>query len=180
MSKQLSDMPVRPDEQVTPTTTGSLPALRRRPRPVFWPWLGGLLVAGLIIVGIVTLSVWSWLNNVESSIGVSSNSASVSTLNVGRSAIYADLNITWTDVRSTTFFDDDPIHAGASTMRVTLSVNNPTASTVVITYYDDVRLLVPNQQPIAPTNLNLSAAPQKGSTQSGWIDFPVAKKRTSS
>ncbi len=130
---------------------------------------------GLIFVGIVTLSVWNWLNNVESGIGVSSSSASVATLNVGRSAIYADLNITWTDVRSTTFFDDDPIHAGASTVRVTLSVNNPTANTVVITYYDDVRLLVPNQQPIVPTNLNLSAAPQKGSTQSGWIDFPVAK-----
>ena len=60
-------------------------------------------------------------------------------------------------------------------MRVTLRVNNPTANTIVITYYDDVRLLVPNQQSIVPTNLNLSAAPQGGSTQTGWIDFPVAK-----
>ena len=104
MSKQLSDTPVRPDEQVTPTATGSLPVLRRKQRAVFWPWLGGLLVVGLIIVGVVTLSVWDWLNNVESGIGTSPNSASVANVSVGRSAIYADLNITWTNVSSTSIF----------------------------------------------------------------------------
>jgi len=175
MSKQLSDTPVRPDEQVTPSSTGSMPVLKKREPSVFWPWLGGLLVVGLIIVGVVTLSVWNWLNSLQSGMGASQNTASVSTVNVGRSAIYSDLNITWKDIQYTPFFGVDPIHAGPATVRVTLTVNNPTTNTVVIAYYDDVRLLVPGQQPIVPTNLNLSAAPQKGSTQNGWIDFPVAK-----
>lgn len=175
MSKQLADMPVRPDEQVTSSITGSLPVFKKREPAVFWPWLGGLLVVGLIIVGIVTLSVWNWLNNIQSGIGTSPNSSSVSTLNVARSTVYADLNITWNDIQYTTTFSDDPIHAGASTVRVTLKVNNPTPNTVVITYYDVVRLLVPGQRPVVPTNLSLSAAPQKGSTQTGWIDFPVAR-----
>jgi hypothetical protein len=56
-----------------------------------------------------------------------------------------------------------------------MKVNNPTSNTIVITYYDVVRLLVPGHQPIVPTNLKLSAAPQKGTTQTGWIDFPVPK-----
>lgn len=173
MSKQLSDTPVRPDEQVAISSTGSIPKLKRREPSIFWPWLGGLLVVGLVIVGVVTLSVWSWLNTLQSGMGASPNSSSVSTVNVGRSAVYADLNMTWKDVQYTTFFGDDPIHAGAATARITLSVNNPTANTVLIAYYDDVRLLVPGHQPIVPGNLNLSAAPQKGSTQSGWLDFPV-------
>ncbi|HEY0753629.1 MAG TPA: hypothetical protein VGD98_06675 [Ktedonobacteraceae bacterium] len=176
MSRQLSDAPVKPDEQVKIAITGSLPILKSREPAVFWPWLGGLLLVGLVIVGIVTLSVWNWLNNVQIGSGVSQASSSVSTLQIGRSAIYADLNITWINAQYTTFFSDDPIHAGAATIRIGLSVNNPTSNTVVITYYDDVRLLVPGQQPFVPTNLNLSAAPQKGTTQTGWIDFPVPQK----
>jgi hypothetical protein len=178
MSKQLADTPVRPDEQVnSPSTTGGIPVQKpQKQRSLgFWPWFGGLLVVGLIIVGVVTLSVWNWLNTVQNGIGTSQSSSAISTLNVGRSATYADLTITWNNVQYTTFFSDDPIHAGAATARVTLSVNNPTPNTVVITYYDDVRLLVPGQQPIVPTNLSLSAAPSKGATETGWIDFPVAK-----
>lgn len=175
MSKQLSDTPVKPDEQITSSTSGSLPVFKKKEPAVFWPWLGGLLVVGLVIVGIVTLSVWNWLNNIQRGIGANTVSSSISTVNVGRSIFYADLNITWNDVQYTTFFSDDPVHAGASTMRVSLKVANPTSNTVVIAYYDVVRLLVPDQQPIAPTNLNLSAAPQKGSSQTGWIDFPVGK-----
>ena len=177
MSKQLSDTPVRPDEQITSSSiTGGIPAIKPRQRSIgFWQWFGGLLVIGLVIVGIVTFSVWNWLNTIQGGMATNQNSSPVSTLNIGRSAIYADLTITWDNVQYTTFFNDDPIHAGSATARVTLSVNNPTPNTVVITYYDDVRLLVPGQQPIVPTNLNLSAAPQKGTAQTGWIDFPVGK-----
>ena len=175
MSKQLSDAPVRPDEQVTSSTTGSIPVLKKKKPAIFWPWLGGLLVVGLVIVGVVTLSVWNWLNTLQNGIEASQPSSSVSTLNVGRSAIYADLNITWNNVQYTTSFSDDPIHAASAIARVTVNVNNPTPNTIVITYYDDMRLLVPGHQPIVPTNLNISAAVQKGTTQTGWIDFPVAK-----
>jgi hypothetical protein len=179
MSKQLSDAPVRPDEPVTSSsssTTGSLAVLRPRQWSIgFWQWFGGLLVVGLVIVGVVTFSVWNWLNTIQSGMGTNQNSSAISSLHVGRSAIYADLTFTWNDVQYTTFFNDDPIHAGPATARVTLSVNNPTPNTVVIAYYDDVRLVIPGHQPVVPTNLNLAAAPAKGATQTGWIDFPVAK-----
>ncbi len=176
MSKQLSDTPVRPDEQVTSSsTTGSIAVLKKQKEPaVFWPWLGGLLLVGLVIVGVVTLSVWNWLNNIQSRMGTNQSSSSVSTVNVGRSITYADLTFTWNNVQYTPFFSDDPIHASSATVRIAVTVNNPTSNTIVIAYYDDVRLLVPGSQSIVPTNLNLSAAPQKGSTQTGWIDFPVA------
>ena len=45
-----------------------------------------------------------------------------------------------------------------------------------VAYYDVARLLVPQRQALAPSNLNLSSMPKAGSTQTGWIDFPVAKK----
>jgi hypothetical protein len=175
MSKQLSDTPVKPDEQITSSSTGSLPVFKKREPAVFWPWLGGLLVVGLVIAGIVTFSVWNWLNNLQRGIGANTPSSSVTSVSVGRSILYGDLNITWTDVQYTSSFNDDPIHAGEATARVSLKITNSTPNTIVIAYYDVVRLLVPGKQPIVPTNLNLSAAPQKGSTQSGWIDFPVGK-----
>lgn len=175
MSKQISDTPVRPDEPISSSTTGGIPVVPKKQRAVFWPWLGGLLVVGLVIVGVVTLSVWNWLNNLQHGIGANQPSSAISTMNVGRSALYADLNITLTDVQYTTFFSNDPIHAGAATVRATVNVKNPTSSTVVIPYYDVARLLVPGHDPIAPTNLNLSAAPQAGANQTGWIDFPVAQ-----
>lgn len=173
MSKQLSDAPVRPDEPISSSTTGGIPVVPKKRPAVFWPWLGGLLVVGLVIVGIVTLSVWNWLNNLQHGSGENQSSSTISTMDVGRSALYADLNITLTKVQYTTFFSNDPIHAGAATVRATVNVKNPTGSTVVITYYDVVRLLVPGHNPIAPANLNLSAAPQAGANQTGWIDFPV-------
>lgn len=175
MSKQLSDAPLRPNEQIATSTSGRLLALKKKQPAVFWPWLGGLLVVGLIIVVIVTYSVWNWLNNFQSSIPTGQSSSSVSTMTVQRSAIYADLNFTLVNVQYATAFSDDLIHAGPATVRVTLRVANPTKNAIAIFYYDVARLLVPKQSPIAPTNLNLSAAPQAGGTQTGWIDFPVAK-----
>lgn len=175
MSRQLSDTPVQPDEQVRSSTTGGIPVIKKKRPAVFWPWLGALLIVGLVIVGVVTLSVWNWLNDLQQGIGGNQPSSSISTVNVGRSAIYADLNVTLVNVQDAAFFSDDPIHAGQATVRATVRVNNSTANTVVITYYDVARLLVPGHQPVAPTNLNLSAAPQAKTTQTGWIDFPVAK-----
>lgn len=178
MSKQLSDAPLRPDEQIaTSATTGSMPAVnvKKKQPAVFWPWLGMLLLVGLIIVGIATLSVWNWLNAIQSGNGAAQSSSAVSTVNVRRRASYADLNVTLVSVQEATSFSDDLIHTGPATVRVTLSVNNPTSNAIDIAYYDVARLLVPKQQPIAPTNLTLSAVPAARTTQTGWIDFPVAK-----
>ena len=175
MSKQLSDAPLRPDEQIISSTTGSMRAVKKRQPAVFLPWLGMLLVVGLVIVGVVTLSVWNWLNAIQSGSGPGQSSSSISTMNVQRSAMYADLNVTMVNVQYATSFSDDLIHTGPATVRVTLRVNNPTTNAIDIAYYDVARLLVPKQQPIAPTNLTLSAVPAARTTQTGWIDFPVAQ-----
>lgn len=175
MSRQLSDMPVRPDEPIASSTTGSRPVLKKQRATAFWPWFGGLLVVGLVIVAIVTFSVWNWLNNLQGGLAANQNSPAISTMNVGRSALYADLNVTWSNTQYALAFRDDPIHAGSAAVRVMLSLHNPTPLTIVIAPYDAVRLLAPGQQPLAPTNLALPAALAAGSTQNGWLDFPVAK-----
>ncbi|HLI71111.1 MAG TPA: hypothetical protein VKV19_15255 [Ktedonobacteraceae bacterium] len=176
MSKQLSDTPLHPEEQIASSTTSSLPVIEKKKGPsVFWPWLGGLLVVGVIIVGVVAYSAWNWLNNLQIGAGVTQTSTALSTVKVQRSAIYADLAINLVNVQYATSFSDDLIHAGPATVRVTLSVNNPTGNDIAIAYYDVARLLVPGQQPIAPTNLNLAASVAAGKTSTGWIDFPVAK-----
>lgn len=175
MSKQLSDAPLRPDEQIASSTTGSMSAIKKKDPAVFWPWLGGLLVIGLVIVGIVTYSTWNWLNNLQIGAGTGQSSSTISTVNVRRGAIYADLAINLVSVQYASSFSDDLIYAGPATVRVTLQVDDPTGGAIDIAYYDIARLLVPGQQPIAPTNLNLPASVQTKTSVSGWIDFPVPK-----
>jgi hypothetical protein len=175
MSKQLSDSPLKPDEQIAvSTTTGSLPAIPKRQPAVFWPWLGALLLVGLFIVGIVTFTAWNWLNNVRNTINAFQPTSNVTTVNVQRSVPYADLNVTLTDLQSAPSFNDDPIHAGHAVVRASLSVHNPTSNSIAIAYYDVVRLLVAKQPPVTPANLNLSSALAAGATTSGWVDFPAA------
>ncbi|HEU5376358.1 MAG TPA: hypothetical protein VFV38_13015 [Ktedonobacteraceae bacterium] len=174
MSKSLADAPARLDEQLNAPTTGQLQALKKKQSAVFWPWLGGLLVVGLVVVVVVTFSTWNWLNNLHPGSDPGS-SGTVSTLNVQRGAAYADLNFMLLNVQYAPSFRDDLIRSGVATVRVTVRVSNPTKAAISIAYYDVARLLAPKQQPIVPTNLNLTAAPQAGTTQTGWIDFPVAQ-----
>lgn len=177
MSKQLSDAPLKPDEQIAPATTGNLPAPETKKQPaVFWPWLGGLLLVGLVIVVVITSIVWNWLNSVQKGINAAKPTVALASLNVQRSSYYAGLNITLLNAQYATSFSDDLIHSSPATVRVTLRVHNPTKSTIALACYDDVRLLVPGQKPIAPTNLNLTSAPQPGATQTGWLDFPVSSR----
>lgn len=177
MSRQVSDAPLRPDEEFSASTTAArMLALRKKQPAVFLPWLGGLLLVGLIIVAVVTFSAWNWLNGIQKGVNVNSTSApKVSTLNVQRSAIYADVNFTLTSLQYATSFSNDPIHVGQTTVRAIIQVKNATANTIDLEYYDIARLLVPRQLAIAPTNLAMPVAPAPGSVRSGWIDFPVAE-----
>jgi hypothetical protein len=175
MSNQIKDLPVRPDEAITPSSTGHLPALRKRKRAVFWPWFGGLLLVGLVLTGIITLSVRNWFNSLQIGTGANTSAPAITTMKVGRTAVYVDLNLTWTTVQSATYFADDPIHSGPEIVRVNLSVTNPTGNIINTEYYDGARLLVGKQAPIAPANLTVPGVMQKNSTRAGWIDFPVAE-----
>lgn len=176
MSKQLSEAPRSSEQETTlSTTTAHLQALKKRQPSVFWPWLGGLLIVGLVIVGVVSFSVWNWLNSIQSPTNtVNQSSSPITTARVQRSAIYADLQFTLVNIQYATSFKDDLIHSGQAVVRTEISVKNPTQNTISLMYYDVVRLLVPKQSPLVPSNLNLAATIKGGATQSGWIDFPVA------
>ena len=176
MSKQLSEASAHPDERFTDSATTRMHVLRKGQPAVFLPWLGGLLVVGLMLVGVVTYSAWIWLSGIQSSLHITqAKSSAISTVDVQRSATYADLNFTLVKVQYALNYSNDPIQSGQATIRATIQVKNPTQNTVDLVYYDIVRLLVPKQQPIAPTNLALPATSPGGSSQTGWIDFPVAK-----
>jgi len=153
-----------------------MPAIKKRQPSVFWPWLGGLLLVGLVIVVIVTFAVWNWLNNVQSGINANQPLYTLSTLNVQRSSLYAGLNVTLVNVQYAPSFSDDFVRAGPAVVRVNVRVHNPTTAAIAIPYYDVARLLIPGQQPVAPVNLNLAGTFQAGATRSGWIDFPATGK----
>lgn len=149
-----------------------MPVLRTKQPAVFWPWLGGLLLVGLVIVSVVTYATWNWLNAVQSGINANQPAATLATLNVQRSSLYAGLSITLVNVQSASSFSDDVVHAGPTIVRANVRIHNPTTGAVAIAYYDIARLLVPHQRPIAPANLNLAGTVAAGATHAGWLDFP--------
>jgi hypothetical protein len=174
MSKQLSDVPLQPDEQLASLSSSRLPVLKGRQVSVFWPWLGGLLLVGLVIVSVVTYATWNWLHTVQNGIAATQPSSTLATLNVQRTSLYAGLSITLVSVASAPSFGDDVVRAAAATVRVNVRVHNPTSGGVAMAYYDIARLLVPQQQPIAPANLNLVGSLAPGATRTGWLDFPIS------
>src|SRR5260370_39015608 len=125
MSKSLSDAPSRPGEQLPATKTNPLQALKSKQPAVFWPWLGAMLLVGLVIVLVVTFTASNWLTSLQHSAD-NGPVSSTATVNVHRSALYNELNVTLRNVQCTTSFSDDLIHLGPATVRVNLRVNNPT------------------------------------------------------
>ena len=148
----------------------------RRKIPKIGLLIASLFVIGLIILGSVSYITWNWLKNLQVAIGPSSVAApSISTFSVQRSAPYADLNFTVLNAQYATSFPDDTIQSGPAVVRVNLHVTNKTTAQISVIYYDVARLLAPKLSPVAPTNVHLSANPKPGSSETGWIDFPVAK-----
>ena len=138
-------------------------------------WISGLLIIGLIILGSVSLITWKWLSNLQVSLQGTSTQPTIATLSVQRSITYADLTITVLNAQYATSFPDDTIQSGPAVVRLNMGVINKTTDPVYVIYYDVARLLVPKLSPIAPSNLHLSTGPKPGSSETGWIDFPVAK-----
>lgn len=150
-----------------------MPAVSAKQPSVFWPWLGGSLLVGVVIVGVVAYATWNWLNSVQKGIDANQPAYMLTTLNVQRSSLYEGLNVTLLNVEYAPSFSDDVVHAGPAMVRMNVRVHNPTSATVAIAYYDVARLLMPHLQPIAPTNLTLTGTLAAGATRSGWLDFPA-------
>lgn len=139
------------------------------------PWLSMILVVGLLVGTMVGLVAWNWLKGLQFTTSNSTSLPQITTLNIQRTVSYANLNFTVLNVQYATSFADDDIHAGPAVVRLNMRVSNPNTFSVAVVYYDIARLLIPKLQPDAPTNVSLSTGPKPGSSETGWIDFPVAQ-----
>ena len=139
------------------------------------PWLSLILVVGVFILIMASITAWTWLKGLKIQITSTPVLPQVTTLNVQRTIPYADLNFTVLNVQYATSFTNDDIHAGPAVVRLNMRVTNPNNFAVSVIYYDIARLLISKLQPVAPTNLSLSTGPKPGASETGWIDFPVAQ-----
>jgi hypothetical protein len=140
-----------------------------------WFWITSLLIIGVIILGGVSYITWNWLRNLQVTFGAGNTQPTITTFNVQRSANYADLYFTVLNAQYATSFPNDTIQTGLAMVRVNMRVTNKSTDQVSVIYYEVARLLVPGSKPIAPTNVHLSTGPRPGSSEIGWIDFPVSK-----
>jgi hypothetical protein len=175
MNKKPARTPLlsRPKRQTL--VSPELGLLRRASLPKLWLWLGTIMVVGLLIVVIVSLSAGLWIRNVQLPISMtqSTPTPTITTFPVGRTATYAGLNMTVVNAQYATAFANDDIHSGTAVVRLNMRIATTTSAPVKVLYYDIARLLAPKLNPIAPTNVHLSTGPSPGAVETGWMDFAV-------
>ena len=98
----------------------------------------------------------------------------VETLRVERSADYAGLHITVTQVEEAASFSDDRKNSGAYTLRVHVRAMNGGQAPVGIDYPSSVRLLLPSGQEITPQLVSIVPVVLPKETQEGFFDFPLS------
>ena len=158
-------------------TTASLPRINAVQRPELakkleaqerslfsklWFWTILLLVIGIIIVSVVSLNAANWLKNVQiPGVGVQTPTAiPVNTLNVQRTALYDDVDMTVVNAQYAVYFPNDDIHQGQVTVRLNMHIANHSTTQSNLVYYDIARLIGPNIPSLIPTNTSLSVGPQ--------------------
>ena len=147
-----------------------------------WLWITSLLLIGVIILGGVSYITWSWLRSLQVTFRAGDTQPTITTFNVQsttfnvqRTGTYADLYFTVLNAQYASSFQNDPIQTGQAMVRVNMRVTNKSTDQVSVIYYEVARLIVPDAKPISPTNVHLSTGPKPGSSEIGWIDFPVSK-----
>lgn len=153
-----------------------VPPLKISKPPKLKLWITTMLIVGLIILSGVSCITWNWISNLHITFGSGYTQPTITTFNVGRTATYADLYFTVLNTQYATSFPNDTIQTGPAMVRVNMRVTNKSTGPVSVIYYDVARLLAPGSKPIAPTNVDLSTGPKPGSSEIGWIDFPVSKE----
>jgi hypothetical protein len=141
-----------------------------------WLWITSLLIIGIAILGVVSTITWNWITSVQVTLGSGSTQPAITTLNVQRTGTYANLSITVLNAQYATSFPDDTIQSGPALVRLNLHVTNKSTDQISVIYYVIARLIVPGSKPIAPTYVELSTGPKPGSSDVGWIDFPVTNE----
>jgi hypothetical protein len=153
---------------------------KRRFASWLWLWLVAVLVVGAVVLIVVSSIAGYWLQNANlptaaSVINPTATTVLVTTLNVGRTAPYAGLDMTVVNAQYATSFDDDNIQSGAAIVRLNMQIANHTTGQISVVYYMIAHLIAPHMDALAPTNVLLSTGPKPGKSESGWIDFSVAK-----
>lgn len=178
MDKKKSITPSLPRLEAMPHMPTERAELQKRSNiPRLWLWTALVLVVGIIIVSAVSLNAANWIKNVQiPGIGVQNTTLSpVTTLKVQRNAPYAGLDMTIVNAQYATSFSDDEIRSRHAVVRLNMQIANHTTGQINIVYYDIARLLAPNINPLAPTNVHLSVGPKPGTSETGWIDFSVPR-----
>jgi hypothetical protein len=162
---------------VTNTTTERIEYSPRNVKSYkLWLWIIGLLILGLIIFGSVSYITWQWIKNAHVTLGTGNAPPStVTTFHIQKTGPYADLSFTVLDAQYATAFPNDTIQTESALVRVNLQVTNKSTNQASVLYYDVARLLIPGSKPIAPTNVQLPTGTKPGTSEAGWIDFPVSK-----
>ena len=172
MAKKPSPIPVLSPQQKEKTPALFIPALEKSTNPTRqWFLFSILLIVGIFIISTVSYTVWGWLQHVKFTDTPASTPIPVQTFTVQRTAAYAGLEYTVVNVQYAPSFADDGIHSGAAIVRVNMNVANKSSDQISVVYYDVARLLVPKSSALSPTNMSLSAGPQPGKNETGWIDF---------
>ncbi len=164
-----------PPELVRPKDKTRLPEVQKNdPQPArTWLWYSIFIIVGLFVLIFVSFTAWIWLKNVKITTNTVPTAAPVQTLSVQRSADYAGLQFTLENAQYAASFTDDNIHPAPALLRLNMHVANPSAEQINVVYYAAAHLLGPNSSKFSPTNVSLSAVPQPGASESGWIDFAV-------
>lgn len=174
MAKKVSSVPMvtpqqREKSQATPTKF--VPKSKKPTRQRQWLLFSILLIIGIFILGTVSYTVWGWLQHVKISVNPASTPIPIQTFTVQRTANYAGLQYTVINAQYASAFTDDGIRPAKAIVRVNMNVANKSSDQISITYYDIARLMVPKSNALNPTNVSLSAGPQPGKSETGWIDF---------
>ena len=162
---------------ITNTSAKSILYPSRNSKPSkLWLWITSLLIIGIVILGGVSNITWNWLQSVHVTLGADNTQPAVTTFNVQRTGTYANLSFTVLNAQYATSFPNDTIQSGSALVRLNLRVTNKSTDQISVIYYVVARLLVPGSKPIAPTYVQLSTGPKPGSSDVGWIDFPVTNE----
>ncbi|HXX78583.1 MAG TPA: hypothetical protein VEI53_08840 [Ktedonobacteraceae bacterium] len=141
-----------------------------------WLWIAGLIIVGLLIFGVMSNLALQWVKTVHISMDPGFTQPSITTYAIGRHGMYEELSYTVLNAQYATSFPNDTIQTGPALVRVNLQVANKSTDQVSVIYYDVARLILPGVvKPVAPTNVHLSTGPKPGTSEVGWIDFPVSK-----
>ncbi len=165
----------------TPTNDTSTKRMLYPPRHTqssskHWLWIIGLIIVGILIFGVISNLALQWVKTVHITIGPGYTQPAIMTYPVGRHGMYDELTYTVSNTQYATSFPNDTILTGPALVRVNLQVANKSTDQVSVIYYDVARLFVPGVvKPVAPTNVHLSTGPKPGTSEVGWIDFPVSK-----